>query len=304
MIEFDKKHDKLAIIAPASGCKDKHGYMDQAKSLQRLQTLISFFEQNDFQCSYNKKIFAGDELEYFAASKAERIEQLKTALQDPQVKIIHAFRGGYGCADIAFDCLDIIPSVPKILIGFSDITVLHLLFNQYYKFPSIHGVMDAQKTEMLAKVISVISGNDMKVKLNPLTKSAKDNKLSGEMIGGNLTILCSVIGTKLQPITKDKILFIEDISEKGYQVHRHMVHMYRAGLLTDVKGVIFGEFTDSDHCIDATITSFIEEYLSDIAVYRTDSIGHGMVNHPITIGALGEISANKLTVTSPFKIIS
>ena len=83
MIEFDKKHDKLAIIAPASGCKDKHGYMDQAKSLQRLQTLISFFEQNDFQCSYNKKIFAGDELEYFAASKAERIEQLKTALQDP-----------------------------------------------------------------------------------------------------------------------------------------------------------------------------------------------------------------------------
>lgn len=277
--------------------------MDKAKSLQRLQTLISFFEKNEFQCNYNKKIFAGDKLEYFAASKAERIEQLKTALQDPQVKIIHAFRGGYGCADIAFDCIDIVPSGPKILVGFSDITILHLLFNQCYKFPSIHGVMDAQKIEMLEEVISVIAGGDIQIELQPLTSTAEGSKVTGEVTGGNLTVLCSVIGTKLQPVTKDKILFLEDISEKGYQVHRHLVHMYRAGLFTEIRGLILGEFTASDQSIETTITSFINEYLLDIAVYRTDTIGHGDVNHPITIGAIGNISANCLIITSPFKMI-
>ena len=303
MIKFDKKHDRLAIIAPASACNDKQGYMDKTKSLHRLQALISFFKKNKFQCNYNEKIFERNELEYFAASKVERIRQLKAVLLDPQVKIIYAFRGGYGCADIAFDCLELVPSGPKILIGFSDITVLHLLFNQHYKFMSIHSSMDSGKIEMLEELISVIAGSDIQINLQPVTISAENQKKSGEVIGGNLTVLCSMIGTKLHPLTKDKILFIEDINEKGYQVHRHLVHLYRAGLLTDIKGLILGEFTDSDQYIEVSIASFIDEYLSDIAVYRSDSIGHGDVNHPVIIGAVGQISANILTITNPFQII-
>lgn len=300
MIEFDKKQDRLAIIAPASGCKDEHGRMDKEKSFERLQATISFFEDYNFQCTYDKQILSGDKLEYFASSKAERIKQLKDAIEDPQVKIIFAFRGGYGCADIVFDCMDIVPSGPKILIGFSDITVLHLL-SQHYKFSSIHAVMDTQKKQMLEELISVLDGGDVEIKLQSLTKVK--SMIVGEMVGGNLTVLCSMIGTKLSPVTKDKILFIEDVGERGYQIHRHLLHMYRAGLFDEVKAIVFGEFTNSDQDLEPTITSFVEEYLSDIPVYRSNEIGHGDINKPITIGAQGKIIDDCLTIISPFKLI-
>jgi muramoyltetrapeptide carboxypeptidase len=302
MIEFDKAKDKLAIIAPASGCRDSQGQMDKAQSFARLQETISFFKQNDFKCIYDEQIFAGDSLEYFAAPREERIKQLKAALEDPDVKIISAFRGGYGCLDIVFDCLDIIPSGPKILIGFSDITILHLLFNQHYKFPSIHGVMNAQNQKMLGEVISVIAGSDISIELKSISSAVKGAKITGEMFGGNLAVLCSMIGTRLNPNTIDKILFLEDTGEKGYQIHRHLLHMYQAGLFNGVRGLVLGEFTESDQNIELSIKAFIDEYLPNIPVYKTNYIGHGQINHPIVIGAMGVIEDNRLTVSSPFKL--
>ncbi len=304
MIKFNRKQDKLAIIAPASGCKDAQGRMDNAASFERLQSTVSFFEKNGFQCTYDDQIFSGDTLEYFASPKVERLRQLKNALEDPNVKIISAFRGGYGCSEIVFDCLDIVPSGPKILIGFSDITVLHFLFNQYYKFPSVHGAMYVQQKGMLEKVVSVLAGNDIDIDLKPLNKAAKiSSSITGEMLGGNLTLLCNMIGTKLHPVTKDKILFMEDVSEKGYQVHRHLMHIHNARLFEKVQGIIFGDFINSDEHIEPTIKTFIDEYLANVPTYKTTGIGHGEKNHPITIGGVGKIVNKHLTVHSPFKLV-
>ena len=217
MIKFDRKQDKLVIVAPASGSKDAQGKMDKAASFECLQSTVSFFKKNGFQCTYDDQIFAGDTLEYFASPKAERLRQLKNALEEPAVKIISAFRGGYGSSEIVFDCLDIVPSGPKIFIGFSDITVLHFIFNQHYKFPSIHGVMYVQQENMLEEVVSVLEGNDIEFDLKPLNKIAKISpNVTGRMFGGNLTLLCNMIGTKLHPVTKNKILFMEDVGERGY----------------------------------------------------------------------------------------
>ncbi len=304
MIKFDKKQDKIAIIAPASGCKNGDGHLHLEKSLARLSNLTKFFKENGFKYAFDPKIFTINDLGYFAAPKIERLKQLKQAILDPEVKIIFTFRGGYGSADIAFDCIDISPSKPKILIGFSDITVLHLLF-RHYKLPSIHGSMDAKNDKMLQEIISVLNGGSVEIELENISYEPKFRNIDieGEIIGGNLTILCSMLGTKLSPITKDKILFLEDINEEGYQVHRHLLHMYHAGLFNQIKALIIGEFSYSDQHLEPTITSFIKEYLSNIPVYRTNQIGHGDVNLPITIGAIGKIQNNCFTIPSLFKLV-
>ena len=124
MIKFDRKTDKIAFIAPASACDS----ID--KSQKRLLDIIKFYNKNGFNCIYDESIFIESELGYFAAPREERLIQLKNAILDPEVKIIAAFRGGYGSTEIVFDCMDIIPTTPKTLIGFSDITAIHFLFNQ------------------------------------------------------------------------------------------------------------------------------------------------------------------------------
>ena len=302
MIKFNRNADKVVIIAPAFACKDSEGNIDKKKSLLRLKSTIDLFETNGFYCSYNKKIFMGDILGYFAAPKEERQRQLIDAIRDPAVKIISAFRGGYGCSEIVFDCLDFKPSSPKILIGFSDITVLHFLFAQHYNFPSIHGIVSPDCAEMMPHLMSVLSGQDVSFNLHSINVSSNDN-ISGETIGGNLTLICNMIGTKLHPNLKDKILFIEDISEKGYQVHRHLLHMKNAGLFESVKAVIFADFTESDAHIDQTIKTFSSVYLSNIPVYRTTGIGHSKINYPLAIGGRSKITGNKLVVSSPFELI-
>jgi muramoyltetrapeptide carboxypeptidase len=304
MIKFDKKQDKIAIIAPASAIRDRIGQMDKLMSFRRLNNTIRFFEDQNFICTYDEKIFAGDALEYFSAPKSERLRQLKNAIIDPAVKIILAFRGGYGSGELAFDCLDILPPCNKILIGFSDITALHFLFNQHYGFPSIHSVMDVKNIDMLQKTISVLSGSPINIALESINAlSKKGNIIYGEMVGGNLTLICNMIGTKLHPETEDKILFMEDIGEQCYKVHRNLLHMYNSGLFHKARAVVFGKFELTDKEILPTIIEFTHSYLANIPTYMTNLIGHGNINYPVIIGGRAEIHNDNLAITSPFEIV-
>ncbi len=155
---------------------------------------------------------------------------------------------------------------------------------------------------MMPHLISVLSGQDVSFILHSINAPFNGNIL-GKMIGGNLTLICNMIGTKLHPNLKDKILFIEDISERGYQVHRYLLHMKNAGLCESVKAVIFADFTESDAHLDQTIKIFSSVYLSNIPVYRTTGIGHSKINYPLAIGGVGKIMGNKLVVNNPFELI-
>ena len=128
--------------------------MKRAKN--RLLDTIKLYNDNGFNCIYDESIFLKSKLGYFAAPREKRLEQLKNAILDPEVKIIAAFRGGYGSTEIVFDCLDIEPTTPKTLIGFSDITALHFLFNQKYKLPTIHGAMGIDHARMIEEIINVL----------------------------------------------------------------------------------------------------------------------------------------------------
>ena len=304
MIKFDKKTDKIAMIAPASGCKNKSGRMDLKLSMERLQKTIQLYEENGFSCVYDEDIFTPNKLEYFAAPKGERLRQLQNAILDPDIKIIAAFRGGYGCTEIVFDCMEIEPATPKILIGFSDITALHFLFNQKYKFPTIHGAMSSDHSNMTEKLIEVIAGKGMSFNLKPINSVAKDNnQISGEVSGGNLSLISNMIGTKLQPDFKEKIIFVEDVNEKGYHIHRFLMHMKNAGLFIGAKAIIFADFTNSEDHIEETFLEFSKGHISEIPAFRTSGIGHGKINYPVVIGGQGKISNLKWNVESPFELV-
>lgn len=301
-ITFNKKTDKIAIIAPSSGC---------VNAKERLQKGVELLESHGFACQYDDDILSGHaSLEYFASSQEQRVKELKDALLDPSVKIIWAFRGGYGASDVAFDFIDFDPLLvkPKIIIGFSDITVLLSLFSQVFKMPAIHGsvinsLLDKQP-EMLESIISVLSGNDMSFHLEPLNNYAKANKVevSGRMVGGNLSIICHMIGSKLEAKTSGKIVFLEDVNEKGYHVHRYLVQMKNAGLFEKAKGLVLGDFSDSDDKLVDSLEHFCNNYLH-IPAFRAEGIGHARVNYPVIIGGRASIKKNQLNIKSPFELI-
>jgi len=291
MVTFNKKTDKIAIIAPASSCDEALGKLKKATELLANQ---------GFSCRYDLEIFKSDQaLPFFASSRENRLKQFESALLDNEVKIIWAFRGGYGSSEIAFDLIKIKPSSPKILIGFSDITTLHFLFNQHYGLQTIHGpvitALIEKQASMLLEIISVLEGKNSKLQLIPLN-SKSSGPIEGKVIGGNLTMICNMIGTELHPKTNGTILFLEDVNEKGYQIHRHLLHMKNAGLFNGVKAIIFGDFTESDHSKDAAIKDFYTKYLHQIPVFHAHGIGHGGINHPITIGGEGKITEDYLVI--------
>lgn len=304
MITIDQKKDKVAIIAPSSACRNEAGNFDLAVSKTRLKVAVSLFEEYGFSCTYDKKIFTGGSLAYFSAYKEERLRQLIEAIEDPKVKIISMFRGGYGAGEIVFDCLKIKPPCQKILIGYSDATALHFLFNQHYGFPSIHGVVSENHKHMISNVVSVLEGKTAKFTIQVWNELAQNSStISCQVTGGNLTLICNMIGTKLHPDTANKILFIEDVNEMGYQVHRHLLHMSNAGLFAQVRAVIFADFTESDKHLDASIKHFISNYLNLVPVFKTGGIGHGEMNYPLAIGATGHINNLIFSVESPFKLV-
>lgn len=311
---FDRRFDEVAIIAPSSGCHEA-----KSKLLAGRELLGS----HGFKCKYNQNILSGHPgLGYFASAKEQRSLELQEALLDPKVGIIWAFRGGYGASEIVFDFIynNLIPYNrgtalkktlrPKILIGFSDITVLLLLW-QRLKMPAIHASVITSLTDrqpaMLEQIIAVLSGKAMSLNLVPMNDKASligsnDSELKGEITGGNLTVICHMIGSKLTLKTKDRIIFLEDVNEKGYHVHRHLLQMKHAGLFDGVKALILGDFADSDDRLDSSLADFCATHLLCPA-FRASGIGHMVDNYPIVMDADSQIKNNNLVITSPFKLI-
>jgi len=297
MITFDQNKDLVAIIAPASSCEDAQSMLESAQKL---------LAANGFKSIVYDNIFTPDELPFFAAPYSTRFEHLKKALSDPKVKIIWAFRGGYSCSELIEDCLKITPSRPKILIGYSDITVLHSMFNQHYKIPSLHAsvltsLLNNQQ-HTLPAIISALKGEEIKIPLQPL-QNQTTNKINGQLTGGNLKVLCTMLGTKLQLKTKDKILVLEDVNEKAYQIHRHLVQLKNAGVFSHLKAIIFGDFIKGDDIIWPAIRHFCQNHIPHVPAYQAEGIGHGSNNHPLVLGHKAIIDANHLTGISPFRLI-
>jgi len=267
----------IRIIAPSGATLDPN---------KKLAAIVGFLTSHGFEVSVLDNIFSDPELPFYANTREVRFAQLRDALLDPKVDIIWAFRGGYGSAEIAVPAMDIAPIGTKIMIGFSDITVLHLLFNQHYQMPSIHGPV---LTSLLDKhpgaidtIKEILAGKKQFIQLSPKNDAAS-NDISGVLVGGNLTMLASMIGTKLEPQLDNKILVLEEVNDPGYKISRVINQLEQSGSLGKIAACILGDFTCGDGHVEWAISDFIQHHPL-LPIYRADGIGHGDVNIPLVFG--------------------
>ena len=288
---------KVSIIAPSSGCQNQE---------QKLAQGLQIFQSNGFECLLSDSIFSNPELPFFAAKKELRLKNLQDAISKHDSDIIWAFRGGYGATEIVFDCLELTPNKNKILIGYSDITALHLLFNQRYNMPSIHGsvitsILSGQQGKN--QIFALLKKRLHEIKLPLVSIKPIKSQVEGELIGGNLTVLCQMIGTKLAPQLNGKILVLEDVNEDSYRIHRNLMHLKNSGILSEAAAVIFGDFIKDDSSTGQdAIYSFCTSVIPNIPTYKVEGVGHGNINHPLILGNNACIIESTLNMKNPFKL--
>ena len=185
---------------------------------------------------------------YFAGTDDQRRSDLQNVLDDSSIKAIFCSRGGYGLTRI-IDQLDLKKFLkqPKWIVGFSDITALHLQLNKL-KIQSLHGMMPVQfdyygMEESLSTLKNVGFGSFMDYSFNPSPYN-QTGSTEAQVIGGNLSLLVESLGTSTEISTDGKILFIEEIDEYLYKIDRMFNQLKRAGKFDNLSGLIVGSFSD------------------------------------------------------------
>ncbi len=194
-----------------------------------------------YNVSFGKHLFG--EHNQFSGTDKERAEDLQEAINNPEVKAILCARGGYGTVRI-IDKIDFSPLInnPKWIIGYSDVTVLHLHLNKL-GLASIHATMPINFKENSKEALHTLN---MAIQNKPYSISCKGNSLNNkgeieaELIGGNLSIIYSLMGTDSAINAKGKILFIEDLDEYLYHVDRMVQNLKLAGIFDEISGLIIG----------------------------------------------------------------
>jgi len=233
-----KPGDTVMIVAPAGYVSNRNGYIERADSLLRAWHLVPVHGPNLFARHYS-----------FAGTDAQRLADLQAALDDPSVKAIWAARGGYGTVRI-LDSIDWsgFEKHPKWLIGFSDITVL---LNALYVngYASIHGIMpislahpNPKRKPALITLKNLMFGKQLRFRI-PADSANIQGEGEGELIGGNLSMLVSLLGSPQQLDTRGKILFLEDVDEYPYVYDRLLYALARAGYFDHLAGLLVGDFS-------------------------------------------------------------
>jgi muramoyltetrapeptide carboxypeptidase len=253
---------------------------------------------------------------YLAGTDAERAADVNAMFADPEVDGIIAMRGGYGCARI-LPLLDYqtIAQNPKILVGYSDVTALLLAIYQRTGLVTFHGpVANGGFNTFTASCFQqVLMAGEAVVMQNPVHKgdglvqvtdrirTIVPGKASGVLAGGNLTVLCSIIGSGYLPDWAGKILFIEDINEEVYKIDRMLTQLKLAGVLAGLRAIVVGKFTGSSPAQSyGSLT--LEEVLIDhlqplgIPVFAGAMIGHLPAKFTVPIGLEAEVDATLGTI--------
>ena len=227
-----KKGDTIAIVATARKNIDDN--------LQFASNLLNSW-------GLNVKIGSsiGLDLNQLAGTDEQRAKDFQNQMNDQNIKAIWCVRGGYGTVRM-IDLLDFskFKLNPKWVIGFSDVTVLHNHLNTM-GFKSIHGIMpvSSKASEEAKETLRIaLFGEKLKYEIDTFPMN-RLGKASGEIVGGNLSILYSLLGSKSAIDCKDKILFMEDLDEYLYHIDRMMINLQRNGCLESIKGIIVGGMT-------------------------------------------------------------
>ncbi len=280
-----KPGDSVHIVAPASRCSDQH--------LLDIKTLLTSWQLN---CIVADDIFGADLL--CANTDENRFANLKNALLSNESKAVICARGGYGSLRLIPDLLKTTPpQVNKLFVGMSDITTLNLYLTQQWQWPVIHGALAVDKfsPESIAALKAVLFGHVKQVEFKGLPRNElaeKQKIIETEVTGGNLCLVAASIGTKWQIQTKNKIILLEEVSERGYRIDRMLEHLQQAGIFQEAAAVLLGDFFGGDEPDGSSLVKPVLERFAKqcgIPVIRIEGIGHGYVNMPIPLGTRAEL---------------
>lgn len=258
--------------------------MTQPNSLQpndRIAIISTARSIDEEKLNYAKNIFESWELEVvdapnlravhnqFCGTDEQRKDDLQWALDNEEIKAIICFRGGYGTVRI-LDKIDFSNFIktPKWITGYSDVTALHNVISKL-GISSLHSTMPVNFKENSEKALTTLKkalfGHNYSIEFPP-TPHNKTGTAKGKLIGGNLSMLYSLSGTKFDIDTSNKILFIEDLDEYLYHIDRIMWNLKLSGKLENLAGLIVGGMTsmhDNDTPFGKNITEIILETVQD-----------------------------------------
>lgn len=238
---------------------------------------------------------------YFSGTEIERLSDFQEGIDHPTAKAIWSVRGGYGSIQI-LDGLQwaAFLQAPKWVIGFSDVCVLHHKV-QSLGYQSIHGTMalniDKNTAESKWRLYDIISGNKKSFEFAAVP-SNKLGSASGKLIGGNLSIIYSMLATPERYDFDAAILFIEDLAEHLYHIDRMLHALRKCGALHQINGLIVGGMTDLEDT-DIPFGQSINDLILSHFQYRNIPIcfdfpaGHIDDNHPLILGAQIELKVNE-----------
>lgn len=297
------KGDTIGIISPA-------GPVDR----DRLKKGISALEKLGYKIKLGRHVV--DKWGYLAGKDEDRLADLHWAFSDDQIDVVFCSRGGYGTNRIISNVdFNLIRANPKILLGYSDITGLHIPIQQKTGLVVFQGPMvvsdwgkgiNGYSLKNLFKVIANPEpAGDLKnpEDAEPL-KFMGGGQVTAPLTGGNLSLLITTLGTPYEIDTCGKILVIEDIDEEPYVIDRYMNHLRNAGKFDKIAGLVLGSFTN---CVkkDPEKDSFrTEEVFADFFRYLSCPIVSGLVfGHsgitatiPIGVNALIDIDNGRFTI--------
>lgn len=293
-----KRGDTVGVIAPSS-----------PPDMDYLKRALPFLEELGLKVKMGSSVEAKHG--YLAGTEEERVADFHAMFEDPEVAGIICAGGGYGAARMAERIdYELIKENPKVFWGYSDITFLHTAIGQYAELVTFHGPMlasDVGKEEFHER-----SGRMFGQLFAPFelhydegisTLTALHRGVAqGELVGGNLGLLRSSIGTKFEVDTKNKILLIEDIGKQPYEVDGMLNQLRMARKFEELAGVVIGDFKNCEPENpekSLSLDQIFDHYFKDLGVpvVKGFKIGHCEPHFSVPLGALAKLDANDMTLT-------
>lgn len=301
-----KEGDRIALVAPGSYITEKE-----------LQDSVANLSDLGFQVTFSEKLTLQNG--YFSGTDQQRADDLMDMFEREDVDAIMCVRGGYGCARI-LPLLDysVIKKHPKILIGYSDVTAL--LYGIFKKTGLItfHGPVATStfnefSVSNFKRVLMTTEARKKFFNANPASdenvygvKTIVEGKAKGRLVGGNLSIMVSLIGTKYDVDYSNKIIFIEEIGEEPYRIDRMLTQLIQSDKFKNASGVMMGIFSkcepkvqDPSFSKSFSLMEVLMDRFSDmkIPVIYGMSFGHIKDKFTIPFGALAELDTTEQTFT-------
>lgn len=293
--------DTIGIIAPGSAVNSPDDYL-------RVEEVANHY---DLKILYAKNVKSGSG--YKSRTIRERVDDIHEMFVNKDVAGVFCIRGGYGSSQLLDSIsFDLIKRNPKIFIGYSDITAIHLAIQKRTGLVTFHGpVMLSNFSELTEKSFrqnlftdspaGVLANPDVKTPVRMLhpVRTITPGQVRGSLTGGNLSLISALMGTRYEIDTRGRIFFIEDVDEPPYKIDRYLTQLLTAGKLSQAAGIVFGMCVNCNTGLTATtwdksLGEVLDEIIKplNIPAFYGLAFGHHSDQFTIPYGINAELNAN------------